>query len=177
MIDEDIESYWDVIRPPRAVSDPLEVTLSEGEVSPTTMEEQFRRAQELALYPASRVRVLQTVRSESSSHLTVRPMIMSQATYDDFMAMHPPPDVNLDGVMTLADGILHNRNPESFHNIEDELPLRDLQLALQTLGYDCLTWVSEEGRLCIQFHGLAEDSWASPCVSGELRLNLRSPHA
>jgi len=176
---EDIESYWDVSRPRREVSEPLEVILSGDDVSPTTIEEQFRRAQELGLYPASTARTARTFRSSEAfqSHPAVRPLIMNQQTYDDFRAMHVPDLDSIEGGHALADGILNNRNPQSFHNLEDAVPLRDLQLALQTLGYSCETWVTEEENLCIQFHGLTEPSWASPCVGGELRLTIRNRHA
>lgn len=85
---------------------------------------------------------------------------MSQRDYDDLL------------VYSRAE-----RFPESFHNPEDEVPLQDLRVVLQTLEYDCETWVNEERRLCIQFHGLAEESWASRCVGGELRLTIWNPHA
>lgn len=176
---EDIESYWEVIRPSREISDPLEVTLGEKDVSLNTREEQFRRAQELGLYPASTARTARTFRSSEAfrSHPAVRPMLMNQQTYDDFRAWHAPNLDPIEGGHALADGILNDRNPQSFHNIEDAVPLRDLQLALQTLGYACETWVNEEGRLCIQFHGIDEQSWGTRCVGGELRLTIWNPHA
>lgn len=176
---EDIESYWEVIRPSQRTRDTREVILSGDVVSQTTAEEQFRRAQELGLYPAATARTARTFRSSEAfrSHLTVRPLIMNQQTYDDFRAMHIPDLDPIDGDHALADGILNNRNPQSFHSFEDTIPLRDLQLALQTLGFNCETWVNEEGRLCIQFHGLDEQSAASPCVGGELRLIIRNHHA
>jgi hypothetical protein len=82
-MDDDIESYWEVIRPPKKVSDLHEVILSEGDVSPTT-------AGELEGQPVTMVRFLQSVRSSNipQSHPTIRPMIMSRNMYEDFLAWH-----------------------------------------------------------------------------------------
>jgi hypothetical protein len=179
MAEDDIESYWDEIRPLRELNDPLAVVLSEEDVSPATAEEQFQRAQELSIHPVPRTSLRNRPfhLEAPQSYPTVRPMILSQQTYDDLRAWHAPDLPFIERSATLADGILNDRNPQSFHEIEDTVPLRDLQLALQTLGYACETWVNEEGRLCIQFHGLDEQSWGTRCVGGELRVTIWNPHA
>lgn len=112
MAEDDIESYWDEIRPSRESTDPLEVIMSEEDVGP----------------PAP-------------SHPAIRPMIMSREAFEDILTY------------SRAERAPSERH-QSFHNLEDELPLQDLRVALQTLGYDCETWINEEGRLCIQLHGL-----------------------
>lgn len=83
VMDDDIESYWEVIRPPKKINDLHEVILSEGDASPTT-------AGELEGQPVTMVRVMQAVRSSDlpQSHPTVRPMIMNQDIYEDLLAWH-----------------------------------------------------------------------------------------
>jgi len=183
--EEDIESYWDTIRPPRKPIDPLEVIMSEEDVRPLSAQEQFQRERELGHHLASMTSLPRGV-LDVELHIAqlndqpLRParMFMNREAFDDIQAWSHAADQELIAeTAALADGILNNRNPESFHNLEDTLPLRDLQLALQTLGYACETWVNEEGRLCIQFHGLAEQSWGTRCVGGELRLTIWNPHA
>jgi hypothetical protein len=61
---DDIESYWEVIRPSKRLREPREVPLSEVDPSPITMEDL------------------------PQPHPTVRPMIMNQDIYEDLLAWH-----------------------------------------------------------------------------------------